>query len=641
MTGQTLQEWAEPGTQGLASVLIVDDETRVAASLKGLLGEEFQVLYARGGEEALDILDRQEVAVILCDQRMPGLRGDQVLRRARLRSLATRILLTGYTDYRDLTEAVNQGQIFACLPKPWDPEALLVTVRSAARHHWLMKALQTEQRLLRALMEGSPYPIYFKDAALRFVRLNRPQAALLGLEDPARALGRTEAELGLGARAEEELGEDRLVVESGKPLVDRLRRVRLPQGERWFSCTKLPLLDENGRVEGLAALVRDVTRRQELEDQLRQAVKMESIGRLAGGVAHDFNNLLTGIMGFAQMLLEELDPTGQAAQDLRSILELTERATALTRQLLLFSRREVPRRETVDLRTLLEGTLKLLSRLLGEQVQVRAHFDPGLGPVEADPGQLEQIIVNLAVNARDAMPEGGELRLWTERASSLPPGALGCREGPGPWAVIRVQDTGTGMEPETLERIFEPFFTTKEKDRGTGLGLAVVYSVVSQHQGAMAVESQPGQGSTFSIFLPLSRGQVQAPAQVSLAPARGGSEGILLVEDEEVVRHFARRVLEGLGYQVRAAAGPREAEALFAESPDSFELLLTDVIMPGGTGPDLWRRLQARNPRLRLLCISGYSEEELGHRLGQADSFLQKPFGPGALARKVREVLDR
>ncbi len=405
------------------------------------------------------------------------------------------------------------------------------------------------------------------------------------------------------------------------------------------------LRDAEGRATRMIGAMMDITQRKQLEDELRQAQKMEAVGRLAGGVAHDFNNLLTIITGRSAILMGRLKADDPLRRSVEQIQKTADRAAGLTRQLLAFSRKQVLQRKVFALNGMVEEVSAMLRRLIGEDVELRLTLGPRAGHVNADPGPLEQALMNLAVNARDAMPRGGTLALETEclhvaaahpdRPEALPP---------GPYAVLRVVDTGVGMDAPTLARIFEPFFTTKEQGKGTGLGLSMVHGVVRQHGGAIQVQSEVGRGTTFQIFLP----QVEAaaePVRVDDTPGREtrGLETILLVEDEDDVRVLAREVLERHGYTVLEASDGLQALHRYEAGPAGIDMILTDVVMPRMSGRELVDRVRAIRPDVRVLYMSGYTEDAiLRHGVLDASTvLLGKPFAPTALLAKIREVLDR
>jgi PAS domain S-box-containing protein len=406
------------------------------------------------------------------------------------------------------------------------------------------------------------------------------------------------------------------------------------------------LHDGDGRPTRMIGAMMDITQRRDLEEELRQSQKMEAVGRLAGGVAHDFNNLLTIITGRSHLLLGKLKGDDPARRSVEVIQKTADRAAALTRQLLAFSRKQVLQRTVLDLNTTVGDVSTMLRRLIGEDVDLLLTLAPGAGRVNADRAQLEQALMNLAVNARDAMPRGGTLGLETDhvRLGAAPPDRPDALP-PGPYAVLRVMDTGLGMDPATQARIFEPFFTTKEPGKGTGLGLSMVHGIVRQHGGAIHVRSVVGGGTTFEIYLP----QVDAAAETGGADETGapqpetGHETILLVEDEEDVRALAREVLERQGYTVVEASDGAQALQVYEKERERIDLILTDVVMPRMSGREMVDRVRATRPDMRVLYMSGYTGDAIVRHgvLDQSMLLLGKPFTPVALIAKIREVLDR
>jgi signal transduction histidine kinase len=382
--------------------------------------------------------------------------------------------------------------------------------------------------------------------------------------------------------------------------------------------------------------------RRQLEEQLRQAQKMEAIGQLAGGVAHDFNNILTAILGAADLMLADLPPDSPSREDAQDISDSAQRAAALTRQLLAFSRKSSAQTRPVDVNDVVRGLESMLRRLLAANIEVRFALGQGIGHALADAGQVEQILLNLAVNARDAMPQGGKLTIETANAeldveyAQAHPGLK-----PGRYVMLAVSDTGVGMDPPTRARIFQPFFTTKGQ-KGTGLGLSTVDTIVRQHGGHVWVYSEPGHGAVFKVYLPHARASGAAEGESPGGGAPRGEETVLVVEDTHAVRSLVARVLEGLGYTVIEATDAATAEVAAARYAGRIHLLLSDVVMPGATGPELAQRLTEARPGLRVLFTSGYADDAVVHHgvLGAGASYLQKPFTPDALARKVREILD-
>jgi signal transduction histidine kinase len=412
------------------------------------------------------------------------------------------------------------------------------------------------------------------------------------------------------------------------------------------------LLDSEGKITGIRATIQDVTERKRaeeekalLQEQLRQSQKMEAIGKLAGGVAHDFNNLLTVIQGYSELILKGLNPDNRLCQDVREILNASERASSLTRQLLAFSRKQVLQPKVLDLNLHVSNMDKMLRRMIGEDIELVTLLAKDLGRIKADPGQIEQVILNLAVNAKDAMLSGGKLTIQTANVELDENYARShIIVTPGNYVILSVSDTGVGMTPEIKERIFEPFFTTKEKGKGTGLGLSTVYGIVQQSGGNIWVYSEPGLGTTFKIYLPRIEEGTESlrPAAVSTKPL-GGSETILLVEDEEMVRKLACTVLEKNGYRVLEAPNGEEALRIAQEhSAKQIHLMITDVVMPRMSGRELADCLESVRPEMKVLYMSGYTDDAIIHHgvLDPGIAYIQKPFAPDVLALKVREVLD-
>ena len=421
---------------------------------------------------------------------------------------------------------------------------------------------------------------------------------------------------------------------------------RRKDGEfRLVAQTVTPVRDGDGRISHYVAVMRDISQRRRLEDQLRQAQKMEAVGRLSGGVAHDFNNILNVVIGFAELLLKRLPADDGLRRYGREILKAANRGASLTRQLLAFSRQQVLQPKVIDLNSAIADMQKMLARLIGEDVELVTSFEPQLGRVEVDPGQVEQVLMNLAVNARDAMPRGGTLAIETANVDLTEADARRHHHPvvPGPYVQVRVGDTGTGMDAPTLSHIFEPFFTTKAVDKGTGLGLATVYGIVKQSKGYIWASSSVGQGTTFTVLLPRVSPACARPAVDDSNEAEPvGQETVLLVEDDEAARELWREMLGLLGYRTIIASNGAEALELADKHAGHIDLLLSDVVMPKLGGRELAGRLRERRPGLRVIFMSGYTADTM-LRQGIASSsvpFLQKPFSVQQLARKIRDVMD-
>ncbi len=412
---------------------------------------------------------------------------------------------------------------------------------------------------------------------------------------------------------------------------------------RWHRSRLVPRREEDGRVH-VDGIETDVTDRVALEEQLRHAQKLEAVGQLAGGIAHDFNNILTAVIGYADLLLARMGPNDPGRRAVQEIHRGGDRAASLTRQLLAFSRRSPAQPRLVDLNAVLRDILPMLQRLAGEDVAFDLALSSAIGRVRVDPSQFEQVIVNLVVNARDVMPDGGTLRIATDRADLRPADAAGeLALAPGSYARLRVSDTGTGIPPEAMDHIFEPFFTTKGAGRGTGLGLATVYGIVSQHKGRVRATNRDGGGAEFEILLP--EVQVSEPPQTvpaAAAPFPSGTESVLLVEDDAAILTLGREVLTELGYLVYAAPSGLDALRLLSELKPEIQILVTDVVMPGMGGRELAERACAERPNLRVLFVSGYTKDSVLREgiEGAEIAFLEKPYTPLVLAQRVRETLD-
>jgi two-component system, cell cycle sensor histidine kinase and response regulator CckA len=500
--------------------------------------------------------------------------------------------------------------------------------------------LNHAESMYRSFVENSPYGIMRTLPIGTILAANPALVRMLGYESEAEILP-------LKARDLYVHPEDRPI-----PVAQLLARGELILELRWkrkdgagitVRASGRVIRDAGGNVEYFDNVIEDVTQQRVLEMQLQQARKMEAIGQLAGGVAHDFNNLLTVILGSADLLLTAPSAGSSDREEIGDIRRAAMRAAELTRQLLAFSRQQVLQPKVLDLNHVVEGMEKMLGRLIGAEVDLRTRLAPDLGAVRADPSQLEQIILNLAVNARDAMPEGGELTVETANANlDAPYVAAHGPVPPGSYVMLAVSDTGVGMDQATQARVFEPFFTTKEMGKGTGLGLATVYGIVKQSGGFIWLYSEPGQGATFKIYLPRVVTGTDAATAVTDPGVLIGTETVLLVEDEDAVRTLTQRVLEGQGYTVLVAEDGPTALALAGRHSGAIHLLISDVVMPKMRGREVASRLAELRPETKVLFISGYAGEAATRRgiLEAGMAFLQKPFTVEGLARKVREVLD-
>ncbi|MBI3416338.1 MAG: PAS domain S-box protein [Verrucomicrobia bacterium] len=505
------------------------------------------------------------------------------------------------------------------------------------------EALRQSEALFSKAFHASPIAIAITTAKEhRIIDVNHGFGQLLGYQR-ADLIGRRSLELGLWVNLEQHA---RLIetLQHGGLVRGVECQLRGNTGEIHTAVVSLELT-ELGAEPCLLFIAHDITEHLKLEDQLRRAQKMEAVGQLAAGIAHDFNNILTVIQGSADLLRTPQTSASAAGDLVEHIAQAAARAASLTRQLLMFSRKQIIQPRPLDLNQLIGDLSKMLGRVIGENIELQLSFQAGLPAVFADPGMVEQVVLNIAVNARDAMPDGGRLTFSTAAMEFDEASARKNADArPGKFVCLRITDTGCGMDLKTRQRIFEPFFTTKEVGKGTGLGLATVYGIVKQHQGWIDVQSQPGLGTTFLVFLPEHAGQQKPTRNASSGTSvRGGNETILVVEDEPALCGLVETILLRCGYQVLTAADGVEALALWPQHRDRIDLLLTDMIMPNGvSGRDLATQVQSDRPDLKIIFTSGYSAEMLGNNfvLEPGTHFLQKPYEPALLAKAVRNCLD-
>ena len=516
--------------------------------------------------------------------------------------------------------------------------------RRAAEAKTAEHALRASEGQYRLLFEGNPSPMWvYDEETLAFLAVN---------DEAVRRYGYSREEF-LAMNIRDIRPPETLALLEEAVARRRLDRTAIHEPQVWKHLRKDGSIIEveiTGRpltLRDRAAwliLASDVTERARLEGQLRQSQKMESVGRLAGGVAHDFNNLLGVIIGYGELLQRDVGTRQPGASRLEEILKAADRASVLTRQLLAFSRKQVLEPTVLDLNAVVADTQKLLGRLIGEDIELVTALDSEVELVKADRGQIEQVIVNLAVNARDAMPHGGKLILETA-AVELDEGYAAARPDAraGPHVMLAVSDTGHGMDSATLSHMFEPFFTTKAVGKGTGLGLAMVHGIVRQSGGHVMVYSEVGRGTTFKIYLPRYEGDGAPAAKSAPAPgARGGTETILVVEDEWSLRVMIGEILAGNGYTVAEASTPEEAVSAARAQPGPIDLIITDVVLPGKSGREVADEVRTLRPEARVLFMSGYTDDAIGHQgvLEPGFNFLQKPFMTEQLLHKVRGVLD-
>jgi len=705
-------------------ILIVDDSPTQAQQLCYLLEEnQYRVLLAKDGKEALALVNTDKPAIIISDIIMPEMNGLELCKHIKdddhTKDIPV-VLLTSLSNSEDVLDALDSGAD-SFLTKPYDDEYLLghlerlLSNRSPSNDMHMRVTMTTDFGGRERCLNVNPQQMLtllfstYEAAVHRNAELRQTQDALqtlnMHLEDLVEA--RTEAlqtEISERKRAEESLraSEAKLrgildnigigiclinknmhVLEMNRTMHDWFPNVNLddcPVCYRVFNnpsndkiCKDCPtartlrtgitsegqikleghkqtyrivasaIIDTQGEVDTAIEMVDDITERLSLEDQLHQAQKMEAIGQLAGGVAHDFNNILQAMVGYSSLLLDRLEKGDERYEFADEIAQGAARAAALTRQLLAFSRRQILEMEDLELNEVIQGVMKMLRRVIGENIEVGLIEGRRLGIVHADPGQMEQVLINLCVNARDAMPEGGRITIETENVmidkeycdthtwAKL-----------GHYVLLSVTDTGCGMDAQTQAHIFEPFFTTKELGKGTGLGLATVYGIVRQHNGMIQVYSEVDKGSTFKIYIPSIERPATAVEPRVARRAQGGTETILVAEDDENLRKLTSRILMNAGYTVILAVNGQDALDVFQQHAADIALVMLDVIMPKMGGKAVYDTLQEQYPHLRFLFTSGYSTNAIhtGFILHQGIELIQKPFAPDALLRKVREILD-
>jgi PAS domain S-box-containing protein len=592
-------------------------------------------------------LDDVNPDIVLTDHSMPQFTAHDALKISRdERPQTPVIVVTGSLDEETAADYIKEGasdyvlkthltRLPAALVGALERRRALVSAEAAH------KALRSSEAKFAKAFNANPSGMAITTLEGRLVDVNEAFLRTLGYTRDE-TIGRTTVEVGLWDSAAERAQVIQDVQAHGRVQTVQIEG-RTKEGTSRTLLYSAELIDLDGAPHVLL-LTTDITERRQLEEQLRQAGKMEAVGQLAGGVAHDFNNILTAILGYADLLAADLPAADKRLDDVGEIRKAAHRATALTRQLLAFSRKQVLEPRVLGLNELVDNMDKMLRPILGENVELRAAPAADLHAVRADPNQMEQVILNLAINARDAMPKGGKLTIETANVElDEEYAARHVTVVPGHYVMLAVGDTGTGMDEATQKRIFEPFFTTKEAGRGTGLGLSTVYGIVKQSGGSIWVYSEVGKGTTFKIYLPA----VDAPADdlsKAAAPARdlSGSETVLVVEDDEQLLHLAERSLTARGYTVLAAYRGATALKISRRHRGTIHVLLTDVTIPDMDGRALAGTLRAERPEMRLLYMSGYADQAIVHHgvLDAAVAYLPKPFTTEAIARRVREVLD-
>ncbi len=627
----------------MAEIVIVEDEGIVALDIKRHLenyGYSVPSMHA-SGEAAVAAIIKQAPDLVLMDislqGEMDGLQAAAILREE---VQVPVILLTAYADEQTI-ERAKIAAPFGYIIKPFEARELRTTIEMALHRAELERKLHESEERYRRFFQDDLSADVVCDSGGRIRDCNLSYLDLFGFSSNEEAVGININTL-FRDRDEEERFWSGIHEDQGNELAEFFMR-RMDGKELIVRANIVPRYDPSGTLQEINGFIFDTTRLKELEDQLRQAQKMEAIGRLAGGVAHDFNNILTVIMGYTTILDEKVKEGEDISTDVEGIKKASQKATALTRQLLAFSRRQVLRPKLVDLNELVKEMEKMLQRLVSEDVTIHIHPEALGATVFVDPGQIEQVLMNLVVNARDAMPEGGSVTIKTEdREFQGDDSTITGIISPGEYICLSVEDTGTGISEEDREKIFEPFFTTKPDDKGTGLGLATVYGIIKQSKGYIQVDSGKGRGSIFKVYIPLSTEKVskEVDSTEQYLDLRG-KETILLVEDEEGLLELMERILVKYGYTVLKARNGGEALLVMEKRKGGCDLMISDLIMPHMDGKELADRLQQSFSNLAVLFISGYPERttrERGIAIGDKP-FLRKPFSPGELLGKIRSIL--
>ncbi|HUA69160.1 MAG TPA: response regulator [Candidatus Saccharimonadales bacterium] len=645
-------------------VLLVDDDEDDYIITRNLISEirdrRYQLEWVSNYDDALAAIQRHAHDICLLDYRLGSRTGLELLRESRpLNNGLPMILLTGQGDHEIDVEAMKAGAADYLIKGQLDADKLERAIRYAIEGQQTRERLRWERDLISRIMETSPVGIVVADQAgkITFANLQAEKLLCLAKDDISRK-ARSVLDWSLtdpeGNLLSGQASSLKLILDSGQPLhdvyftsdssasggADSSSRQRI-----LLSVNGAPLFGSSGKIDGMVVTVEDITTRMAMEAQLRQSQKMESIGQLAAGVAHDINNILTIIQGHVGLLLNAATVDADAVKSLKQISAASERAAGFIRHLLMFSRKQVYRTKILDLNSVLHNLEYMLPRMLGEHISLEIHCSPDLPRIAADIAMVEQIMMNLAINARDAMPKGGKLIVET---SAIEITAVHLQPHPearvGRFVCLTVTDNGCGMDNSVLQRIFEPFFTTKEVGKGTGLGLATVYGIVKQHRGWIEVASELGVGTTFKVFLPVAgeSGQLPAASSPESETVQGGQETILMVEDENDLLELMREVLQQYRYRVLTASSGGEALRVWDEYNGQVDLLLTDMIMPGGmTGDELAAELKRRKPGLKIIYASGYTSAFVGRDFGQDDiTFLAKPYQPNQVAQLIRETLD-
>jgi two-component system, cell cycle sensor histidine kinase and response regulator CckA len=628
-------------------VLVVEDELIVAKDIQNrlnILGYTVPAI-ATSGKEAIEKVSELRPDLVLMDIVLKGdMDGVETAQKMREHFDIPIVYLTAYADESTL-QRTKLTEPYGYILKPFEEIELRTTIEMALYKHKMEKKLEESEKWFASILRCIDDAVIATNTENIVTFINPVAEALTGWKQ-SDALGKDLALIfNIVDQQSRAIIENPAIIARREDSTINLTKPTLlisrDGKETSIETSAAPIKEDQKKTVGAVLIFRDITERKRLEDQLRQSQKMEAVGQLAGGVAHDFNNLLTIIIGLSDYLVNNLDPSLRLRHQAEEIKKAGEQAASLTRQLLAFSRKQILQPKVLDLNAVIGDLNKMLRRLIGENIEMITVARTGLGLVRADRGQLEQVILNLAVNARDAMPQGGKLTIEAANASFDKRNTQTNMDiAPGQYVTLIVSDTGCGMDAETQSHIFEPFFTTKEAGKGTGLGLATVYGIVQQSKGYIKVQSEPGRGTTFKIYLPCVEDVLESiERDAALAKLPGGSEIALVVEYRTGVRNMICDMLEETGYGVLKASNGVEALDICERYNGTIHLLITDLVMPQMSGKELARRMAVRYPNMKILYMSGYMDQAAG-LLEEGAFFIEKPFAINDLANKVREILD-
>jgi len=629
-------------------ILIVDDEVRMCDSLKVLLSNEgYDTFTANDGQSALQCLGQNDIDLALLDIVMPDMNGLEIMEHIKQECLNTLVIvITGHASVNSAVESLRKGA-HDYLRKPFEFDELLKRVRNAVEQRVLERRcdivtekLALSERRYQDLVNSSPDIIYTLGLDGRFTYINPAWENILG-HKPEEVLGKTMADFAGNKRGEHYKVLFDRVREKGEIIGETSCTLKDDKGKnRVFSLSGAPNLDAAGKVSGVVGVLKDVTEQVRLEAEVTQYQKMQAIGTLAGGVAHDFNNLLMGIQGRASLMFLNMDSQHPHYQHLKGIEDIVESGANLTKQLLGFARGGKYEVKPTDINELADKTIQMFGRTKKE-IKIHTDYEADIWVAEVDRGQIEQVLLNIYVNAAHAMPDGGELYIQTQNVSLKDEQVRPHGVVPGKYVKVSVKDTGMGMDEETQRRVFEPFFTTKEMGRGTGLGLASAYGIIKNHKGIIDVTSKMGEGTTLDIFIPAC-GQRVPEKQDTPNTIKKGTEVVLLVDDEEMIIEVGQEILEEMGYKVFLARNGKEAVRVYEKNKDEIDMVILDMIMPDMGGGEAYDKIKEIEPEAKVLLSSGYSIEGQASEIMArgCDGFIQKPFSVKQLSHTIRQVLD-